>query len=765
MLAVILLGFLLAIASIPLHRLNSERVGNWLSIVPLGIFVWALTYLDRIILTGYVSESYQWVSSIGLLLSFRLDGLSLFFILLISGVGFFIFNYANAYLHHDSNKGKFFLYLSLFMTAMLGVVMSGNLIILFIFWELTSLSSYLLIGYYHNDEESRKSALMAMLVTVAGGLFVLAGIILLGIEAGTFDLNIILSTPNILANSGNSSVIAILIIIGAITKSAQFPFHFWLPNAMAAPAPVSAYLHSTTMVKAGVFLLARLSPVFTDIPIWQPLLVSVGGFTMVYGALMALTNTDMKKVLAYTTISALGIMVLLLGIGTTVSVQAAMVFLLAHALYKGTLFMVTGNVDHETGSRDLSVLSGLGKKMPYTFYASALASLSMAGVIPFFGFIAKEILYGAAFKSPLASGLIGMATFATGVMFTALAFEFGYKIFLGKQSETPKHPHEAPFAMLIGPVFLATLGLIGGVFSEQLAQPLLHHSSSQILNVDKVLQLGLWHGFTLIFGLSLLTLLLGFLLFRMRSAVVNFSDKYSLNSISGPEKAYQSSIPALLKTAKRQTEFFQSGILRNYIVIISMTLVALIWLMAFNGGGLSTLSFDGLTKIKWFEIVFVVLMLVGLVNTLITTSRLTAIVSLGMVGYGTAAIFLYYGGPDVAMTQFLIETLTIVLFVLVLNKLPKFVDVRKGLLIKIAFPAVAFGATMAIILMWVQSLQVVSPLKDYFAQNSYLLAKGKNVVNVILVDFRGLDTLGEISVLAIASIGIFTLLKVTQSKQ
>ncbi len=721
--------------------------------------------MDRIILAGYVSETYQWVSSIGLSLSFRLDGLSLFFVLLISGVGFFIYNYANAYLHHDSNKGKFFLYLSLFMTAMLGVVMSGNLIILFIFWELTSLSSYLLIGYYHSDEESRKSALMAMLVTVAGGLFMLAGIILLGIAAGTFDLNIILSTPNILSNSGNASIIAILIIIGAITKSAQFPFHFWLPNAMAAPAPVSAYLHSTTMVKAGIFLLARLSQVFTDVHNWQPLLVSIGGFTMVYGALMALTNTDMKKVLAYTTISALGIMVLLLGIGTTVSVQAAMVFLLAHALYKGTLFMVTGNVDHETGSRDLSLLSGLGKKMPYTFYASALASLSMAGVIPFFGFIAKEILYGAAFKSPLASGLIGVATFATGVMFTALAFEFGYKIFIGKQSDTPKHPHEAPFSMLIGPVFLATLGLIGGVFSEQLAQPLLHHSSSQILNVDKVLQLGLWHGFTLIFGLSLLTLLLGFLLFRVRSVIVNFSDKYSLNSISGPEKAYQNSIPALLNAAKHQTEFFQSGILRNYIVIISMTLVALIWLMAFNGGGLSMLSLDGLTKLKWFEIVFVVLMLVGLANTLITTSRLTAIVSLGMVGYGTAAIFLYYGGPDVAMTQFLIETLTIVLFVLVLNKLPKFVDVRKGLLIKIAFPAVAFGATMAIILLWVQSLQVVSPLKDYFAQNSYLLAKGKNVVNVILVDFRGLDTLGEISVLAIASIGIFTLLKVTQSKQ
>lgn len=765
MLIIILIGLLTALVASQIHKVYANRVGNWLSIIPLGVFAWGILNLDSVILQGSITESYNWVNSIGLSLTFRLDGLSLFFVLLISGVGFFIFNYANSYLHHDPNKGKFFFYLSLFMTAMLGVVMSGNLIILFIFWELTSLSSYLLIGYYHQEEESRKSALMAMLVTVTGGLFMLAGIILLGTEVGTFELNVLLSTPNILSSSNKSSIIAILFIIGAITKSAQFPFHFWLPNAMAAPAPVSAYLHSTTMVKAGVFLIARLSPVFVDTPIWQFLLVHIGGFTMVYGALMALTNTDMKKVLAYTTISALGIMVLLLGIGSTISVQAAMVFLLAHALYKGTLFMVTGNVDHETGSRDLSLLSGLGKKMPYTFYAAALASLSMAGVIPFFGFIAKEILYGAAFETPLVSGVIGFATFITGVMFTALAFEFGYKIFIGKQIVTPLNPHEAPFSMILGPVFLATLGLIGGVFSEQLAQPLLHHSSSQILNVDKVLQLSLWHGFTLIFGLSLLTLLFGFILFKLRKYIVAFSNKFTLNNLAGPEIIYIKSIPALLKVAKKQTEFFQSGILRNYLVIISMTLVAIIWFVAYTGEGLTVTNFIGLTNLKWFEVVFVLLMLVGLGNTLLTNSRLTAIVSLGMIGYGTAAIFLYYGGPDVAMTQFLIETLTIVIFVLVLNKLPKFVVVHKGLLFKIAIPSIAFGATMTLILLWVLSLPLNSALKDYYAQSSYLLAKGKNVVNVILVDFRGLDTLGEISVLAIASLGIFTLLKVTQSKK
>lgn len=764
MLLIVLIGLFTAAIAATIHRIDKNRVGLWLSIVPLGIFIWGITHLNGVLLSNSIIEAYPWVGSVGLTLTFMLDGLSLFFVLLISGVGFFIFIYANSYLHGDPNKGKFLTYLSLFMTAMLGIVMSGNLLILFIFWELTSLSSYLLIGYYSAEEESRKSALMAMLVTVSGGLFMLAGIILLGIEAGTLELDQLLANPTLLANNTKAPIIAVLIMIGALTKSAQFPFHFWLPNAMAAPAPVSAYLHSTTMVKAGVFLLARLSPVFVNVPIWQSVLVHIGGITMVFGALMALMNTDMKKVLAYTTISALGIMVLLLGIGTTISVQAAMVFLLAHALYKGTLFMVTGNVDHETGMRDLYLLSGLGKKMPYTFYAGALAALSMAGVIPFFGFVAKEILYGAAFDTPFVSGVVGIATFTTGVMFTALAFEFGYKIFMGKQADTPKPPHEAPFGMILGPIVLATFGLIGGIFSEQIAQPLLHQSSSVILNVDKVLQLGLWHGFTLIFALSLLTLLFGYGIFKIRHRIRTLSTKLSLSNIPGPEAIYFKSIPALLLVAKKQTLFFQSGILRNYLTTIVLTLVSLIAAVAILGNDFMIIDFSKSVKVKWFEVVFIILMLVGVVNTLTTTSRLTAIVSLGVVGYGTAAIFLYYGGPDVAMTQFLIETLTIVLFVLVLNRLPKFVVMDKRLSKRIAFPSLIFGAAMSIVLLWVLSQQMNSPLKDYYSQSSYLLAKGKNVVNVILVDFRGIDTLGEITVLGIAAIGIYALLKVKFSK-
>ncbi|MBC7124611.1 MAG: DUF4040 domain-containing protein [Bacteroidales bacterium] len=764
MIYIIIIGLLAAILAVPLHGFSPKRVGMWLSIVPLGIFIWGISNLNRVIDVGHFTETLEWVKSINLNLSFRLDGLSLFFVLLISGFGFFIFNYANSYLQNDTSKGRFFLYLSLFMTAMLGIVMSNNLIVLFIFWELTSLSSYLLIGYYHHQEESRKSALMAMLVTVMGGLFMLAGFILLGIEVGTFNITKILTNPSTLNGNKLKPVIAGLILIGALTKSAQFPFHFWLPNAMAAPAPVSAYLHSTTMVKAGVFLIARLSPIFNNTDVWTLTLIHLGGITMVYGALVAITHTDMKKVLAYTTISALGIMMLLLGIGTTISVQAAMVFLLAHALYKGTLFMVTGNVDHETGSRDLSKLTGLGKKMPYTFYAAALASLSMAGVIPFFGFIAKEILYGAAFSSPFASVLVGFGTFITGVMFAGLAFEFGYKIFTGKTSETPKPVHEAPSPMLWGPLALATIGLVGGVFSEQLAKPILHHSSNQILGVEHVLKLGLWHGFSLIFVLSLLTLLLGYLLFKTRSKILTFANKKALNNLPGPEMLYNNSIPTLLNIAKKQTEFFQSGVLRNYLIIITLTLLSVIWLSILNSDTpLPLQNFYELTQLRWYELVFVILMIIGIVNTLVAKSRLTSIVSLGLIGYGTAATFLYFGGPDVAMTQFLIETLTIVLFVLTLNYLPKFIQIKRSNIFKLMIPALLFGFTMTILLLWIHTLPTTSPIKDFYAQSSYLLAKGRNVVNVILVDFRGLDTMGEITVLAIASLGIFSMLKHTRS--
>lgn len=763
-LLIVLLSFSGAFLSPLLFRLMPKKAGYFLPLIPFALFVWASVKMWYIVEGEVFQEIVPWVEAIALDLVFRVDGLSVFFMMLITGFGVLIYIYANSYLCHDKNRPKFFIYLSLFMGAMVGLVLSGSLLLMFVFWELTSLSSYLLIGYYHQNEESRNSALQAMLVTVMGGLFMLAGTVLIGIDAGSFRFDVLMENPSLILGSPRINLIVLLMFMGAFTKSAQFPFHFWLPNAMAAPAPVSAYLHSTTMVKAGIFLLARISPIFSHLPIWTTLLPVIGGITMVYGAGMAFINNDLKKILAYTTVSALGIMVMLLGIGTTVAVQAAMVFVLAHALYKGALFMVAGNIDHETGTRDVTLLSGLRKKMPFTFIAAILAALSMSGVLPFFGFIAKEILYEAALHSSGWSYLTLGATFIAGAFFAALAIEIGYKIFFGSENKLPKLPHEAPSGMLVGPLIAASLGLIGGLFVEQLAKPLLHHTANVVLSVDSVLKLTLWHGFTFIFVLSLLTLALGFGLFKLRQVIRKYANSERIIHLPGPERIYLGFIPTLLKTAKIQTRFFQSGKLRNYLIIIALTLVFFVCYFVFAGGKTTMFLglFNTLVGFKWHEVLVVAMMVIALILTMVSKSRLTVIVSLGLVGYGTALMFLFFGAPDVAMTQFLIETLTVVLFILILNKLPKFVDMKLSIRLRLLIPAILFGLTMSFVLLWIHQIEFDPILKTFFAENSYVSAKGRNVVNVILVDFRGLDTLGEITVLLIAALGVYSLLNVKQ---
>ena len=761
-LIIVLISFSGALLSPFLFKLFPKKAGLLLTAIPLFLFSWATIKMWSIVEGAVFQETITWVESFGLDLIFRLDGLSIFFLMLITGFGVFIHVYAHSYLSDDKNRPRFFVFLSLFMGAMVGLVMSGSLLLMFVFWELTSLSSYLLIGYYHDKEKSRDSALQAMIVTVMGGLFMLAGVILIGQEAGTFRFDELMNNPDLILQSSKADIILILFAIGAFTKSAQFPFHFWLPNAMEAPAPVSAFLHSTTMVKAGIFLLARISPIFNDLPLWHTLLPIVGGFTMVYGSFKAIMHTDLKKILAYTTVSALGIMVMLLGIGTTVATQGAMIFVLAHALYKGTLFMVVGNIDHQTGTRDVNQLSGLRKKMPFTFAAAALASMSMAGVLPFFGFVAKEMLYNATAFSPAWSYLTLAATFVASVLFAALSFEIGYKIFFGKEVLTPIKTKEAPLGMLFGPLVASFLGLIGGLFSEQLAQPLLHHTSNVVLKVDSVLELMLWHGFNLIFVLSLLTLAAGWGVYLIRHKIRAFAKRFNLNDLFGPEAVYNQFIPNLLRLSSIQTRFFQSGYLRNYLVTIAMSFVALIFLVVgFGNFNIPLINlFHSSVGFRVHEVFIVVIMLIALWVMVSSKSRLTVIISMGLVGYSTALIFLFFGAPDVAMTQFLVETLSVVVFILILNKLPLFVDISRAMILRRTIPALIFGLTMSFLLLWVQQTELNPALKEYFVQNSFLQAKGRNIVNVILVDFRGLDTLGEITVLMVASLGVYSLLKI-----
>ena len=761
-LIIVLISFSGALLSPLLFKLFPKKAGLLLTAIPLFLFSWASTKMWSIVDGAVFQETITWIESFGLDLIFRLDGLSVFFLMLITGFGVFIHVYAHSYLSHDRNRPRFFVFLSLFMGAMVGLVMSGSLLLMFVFWELTSLSSYLLIGYYHDKEKSRDSALQAMIVTVMGGLFMLAGVILIGQEAGTFRFDELMSNPDLILQSSKANIILILLGIGAFTKSAQFPFHFWLPNAMEAPAPVSAFLHSTTMVKAGIFLLARIAPIFNDLPLWHTLVPIVGGFTMVYGAFKAIMHTDLKKILAYTTVSALGIMVMLLGIGTTVAIQAAMIFVLAHALYKGTLFMVVGNIDHQTGTRNVNQLSGLRKKMPFTFAAAALASMSMAGVLPFFGFVAKEMLYTATAFSPMWSYLTLAATFVASVLFAALSIEIGYKIFFGKEVETPIKAVEAPFGMLFGPVVASFLGLMGGLFAEKLAQPLLHHTSNVVLKIDSILELLLWHGFNLIFGLSLLTLAAGWGVYLIRHKIRTFAKRFNLNDLFGPEAVYNKFIPGLLRLSSVQTRFFQSGYLRNYLVTIAMSFVALVFLVVGFGNFDISLTdlFRSSVGFRWHEVLIVIIMLIALWVMVSSKSRLTVIISMGLVGYSTALIFLFFGAPDVAMTQFLVETLSVVVFVLILNKLPSFMEISTAMILRRIIPALLFGLTMSFLLLWVQQTKINPSLKEYFVDNSFLQAKGRNIVNVILVDFRGLDTLGEITVLMVASLGVYSLLKI-----
>jgi multicomponent Na+:H+ antiporter subunit A len=759
-------GFLLSILIPFVHRLMPRISGIIFSLLPLSVFIYLLTLLPSVLADEYIIRSYQWLPSLNIELSFFLDGLSLFFALLISGFGIFIFLYASAYLKGHRYFDRFFIYLYLFMSSMMGLVLSGNLVSMFVFWEMTSLSSYLLIGFYNESETSRKNALQAMLVTVFGGLAMMGGIILTGMIAGSYNFNELLNDAGLLREHPWYLAALILLLLGAFTKSAQFPFHFWLPNAMAAPAPVSAYLHSTTMVKAGIYLLARINPVFGGTPEWQAILAVTGGITMLLGALLAIQYTDLKKILAYTTISALGIMVFLIGVGTTLAIQAAMVFLLAHAFYKGTLFMVTGNIDHETGTRDVNELSGLAKKLPFTAYAAILACLSMAGVLPFFGFISKELFYEAAIDFSAGNILIILAVFVSGVIFAALAIEIAYSVFFGKFSETPKKAHEAPFLMYLGPVVIASLGLVVGLLAEPLVQPILTSTATAVLNLDHVLELMLWHGFTLVLLLSALTLLTGMLVFRGRRTIRSLAGYIMPFYRFGPESGYNKLIPGLLSLATSQTRFFQNGSLRNYISSIIGFFVFLVLVTLYvrrpDFNFMERLALS--SGVRIYEVVIVGLIIVAFFVIVNARSRLTTLVAMGVLGYGLAIIFLFYGAPDVAMTQFLIETLTVVLFVLILHRLPSFILKKKFEGMGYIMLSVVFGAVMAYLLLMVTSFPLDSELRTLYAEGAWPLGKGRNVVNVILVDFRQLDTLGEIVVLAIAAIGIYSMIRVKSAE-
>jgi len=734
-------------------------------LLPLSVFTFLLSEIPGITAGNKILESYTWAEALDVNLSFALDGLSLLFAILITGIGVLIVIYGSSYLSEDKDLPKFYSYLFLFMGAMLGVVVSDNIFALFVFWELTSLSSYLLIGFRHSYESTRKAALQALLVTGTGGLALMAGLILISQLAGSANISEWTAGNFTLAKSEKLPLILIFVLLGAFTKSAQFPFHFWLPNAMVAPTPVSAYLHSATMVKAGVYLVARLNPVMQGSTEWQSSLVIIGGVTMLMGAVWAIFQSDLKKMLAYTTVSALGIMILSIGIGTPAAVQAAMIFMFAHALYKGGLFLVAGNVTHATGTRDVTLISGLFPEMRFTGMAAILTCLSMAGVPLFIGFLSKELLYAAALSSGWLTIFIIPGVFFTGVVFVSLAILLGWRVFLRRNKDfSYESVHEVSPGMYSGPLLLGFTGFFSGLFPGLSVESLISGAAFSVSSAAGELKLHIWHGFNSVLILSVFTLLTGWMLYIL--FVSRKSEKYllTLPEKYGPEAVYESSWNKLLQLSDSLIRIMQSGYLRFYIMTILVLLIILILSPVFYYKLVHiNLSVEGLES---YEYILGALVFLSVFFTVRATSRLAAIAILGVAGYGIAIFFAIYGAPDLSMTQFLIETLTIVIFVFVLYKLPGYLKLSPGKhRLRDSFIAVTAGATITFVILLVTNYPLVSSLKIYFSEASYLMAKGRNIVNVILVDFRALDTLGEITVLVIAAIGVFAMMKLRLSSR
>ena len=703
--------------------------------------------------------STPWLPSLGVNLSFYIDGLSLLFALLIAGVGAFVLLYAASYLRDHPQLARFFLYLVSFELSMLGLVLADNLITLFVFWELTTVTSYLLVGFDHENPKARRNALQALFVTGAGGLALLAGFLVLHGITGTMEMSEILSQGDLVRDSEAYLPIFILVLLGAFTKSAQVPFHFWLPNAMSAPTPVSAYLHSATMVKAGIYLLARMHPVLSGTPEWIWTLTVFGAVTAVWASIVALRQTDLKTALAYTTVMALGTLTMFLGSEARVAIAAAITFLFVHSLYKCALFLMVGIIDHRTGTREMSSLGGLMRAMPVTAFAAAAAGFSMAGFPPFLGFIGKELKYEGALAVASEPALVVAAAVLANAMMVAVAAKVALRPFVGQRLETPKSPREAPPAMWVGPLALGGLGLFFGLVPPIIGQNLIQPAVVAVLGEPHAVKLALWHGLNVPLLLSILTLFLGIVFYWQRHTVRDTLAWAETRLPVRGDPAYDKFMDGIAALCAWQTRILQGGSLTRYLLIIFAALiVAPGFTLVLRDGLVWPDAWPDLPAHEWMVLALAV---GGTLIIILTHSRLAAICGLGVVGVSVALIFLFYGATDVAMTQLLVEVLFVVIIAVVLLRLPP--------LSRAAMPArkrwingavaVGAGAVIAALVLAVIDTPLSQHLSDFFAVHSVPGGHGRNIVNVILVDFRALDTLGEIVVVVVAGLAAFGLLK------
>lgn len=764
MLFVVLLGFIASIILVPFGKFFRSRWCIALALVPISLFCYLAVHIPGIATGATLLEHTDWVPSLGLNLDFRLDGLSLLFGLLITGIGSLIFIYSSSYLKGHPYLDRFYGFLCLFMASMLGMVLSDNILLLFVFWELTSISSFFLIGFNNRDPDSRRSAITALSITGLGGLFLMAGMVLIGQIAGTYVIHELIDVAEIIKGHSLYPLILGLVFMGAFTKSAQFPFHFWLPGAMKAPTPVSAYLHSATMVKAGIFLLMRFTPILGDTAAWSNTLLLVGGFTMVYAGVHSLFRTDLKGVLAYSTISALGILTFLIGLGTREALVAVCAFILVHALYKATLFLVAGIIDHETGTRDLTELSGLRKVLFPVFIAGGLAALSSAGMPLFFGFIGKDLIYEATLNAEQKIALLlTVIAVITNVCLVAAGFLAGVKPFMGNLTPRYAKVHLPYASMWIPPLILAFLGLIFGIFPGLIGDYIVSPIIPVLSDHAAFVHLKIWHGFNLVLILSLLTLGAGGLLYAFNKpsvkklSLITYFDAFAFTPQTFLKKGWK----GIIGLSTWYSGVMHNGFLRSYLLKIIVFAELLLAYELLRAGPIF-IDFNLLSPISIYEAMNVFVLMGALYLTVTTSSRLTAVVATSIVGFTICLVFVFYGAPDLAMTQFTIDTLTVVLFVFVLFNLPPFLRFsvsNKKVILRDALVALSFGSILSLIAIMALQVPISSDISDFYGEYAYTMAKGKNVVNVILVDFRGFDTMFEIIVLSIAAIGVYSLLK------
>ncbi|WP_342505833.1 Na+/H+ antiporter subunit A [Sporosarcina sp. FSL K6-2383] len=792
----VLLIFLpiLAALVVPLlfKRVKSIHTGWFVLLVPLSLFIFYIGFIATTMDGGYAVSELQWVPSLGISFVSYIDGLSLLFTLLITGIGALVVLYSIFYLDKDKEKlGNFYVYLLLFMTAMLGVVQSDNVITLYLFWELTSISSFLLIGYWHTRDRSRFGALKSMMITVFGGLMMLGGFVLLGIMGNSFSIRELIANGSTFVGHEFFVLALVLVLLGAFTKSAQFPFYVWLPDAMEAPTPVSAYLHSATMVKAGLYLVARFTPIFAVSEVWVWLVTGIGLLTLFWGSFFAVKQTDLKAILAFSTVSQLGLIMSLLGASAVAyhtndaifkfAAFAAIFHLINHATFKGSLFMIAGIVDHETGTRDIRKLGGLMSIMPISFTVAFIGSMSMAGLPPFNGFLSKEMFL----ESMLALRHFELFNFGTwGIIFPVVAwiasvftfvysFYFVFKTFIGKRKSEPlpNAPHEAPIGMLLSPVILATL-VVGIFFIPNLigkwlvkpavlaVQPGLYNHPSE---VD--VHVAAWHGFdSPALWMTIAIVGVGAILYvtmKRWQKLYDIQPQYlSLNAL------YDSAMLFGESGMNRLSRFYMTGLIRTYLLymfafIAAITTAALFIKEAF------IVDMASFSAVSVYGVLTAIILVIAVAMILLAKTRLSAIIALGAVGYSVALFFVIFKAPDLALTQLVIETISVALFLLAFQRLPKLNnhgETKPNKLMNLIISA-GVGITVMLVAISAHSQKLIPSISQYYKDTVATEAGGGNIVNVILVDYRGFDTLFEIAVLSIAGIGVLAMIKLRLARK